>query len=101
MRSVGNNAFKLSLIVIFGLAQTLAQNPLTPVSVDAITSEQIDSQGLRGIDDITRLAPGVTFTRTGMTATGNFNDEGSDIAIRGIESTAGTSTLSASLPSSG
>jgi iron complex outermembrane recepter protein len=64
----------------------------TPVSVDAITSEQIDSQGLRGIDDITRLAPGVTFTRTGMTATGNFNDEGSDIAIRGIESTAGTST---------
>jgi iron complex outermembrane recepter protein len=64
----------------------------TPVSVDAITPEQIDAQGLRGIDDITRVAPGVTFTRTGMTATGNFNDEGSDIAIRGIESTAGTST---------
>ncbi len=64
----------------------------TPVSVDAITPEQIDSQGLRSIDDVTRVAPGVTFERTGMTATGNFNDEGSDIAIRGVESTAGTST---------
>jgi outer membrane receptor protein involved in Fe transport len=64
----------------------------TPASIDAITPDQIDNQGLRGIDDITRVAPGVTFNRTGMTATGNFNDEGSDIAIRGIESTAGTST---------
>ena len=64
----------------------------TPISVDAITPQQIDSEGLRSIDDITRLAPGVTFERTGMTATGNFNDEGSDIAIRGVESTAGTST---------
>lgn len=69
---------------------TLLQD--TPVSVDAITPQQIDSQGLRSIDDITRVAPGVTFERTGMSATGNFNDEGSDIAIRGIESTAGTST---------
>jgi iron complex outermembrane receptor protein len=64
----------------------------TPVSVDAITPEQIDSQGLRSIDDVTRVAPGVTFERTGMTATGNFNDEGTDIAIRGVESTAGAST---------
>jgi iron complex outermembrane recepter protein len=64
----------------------------TPVSVDAITPEEIDNAGLRSIDDITRLAPGVTFNRTGMTATGNFNDEGTDLAIRGIESTAGAST---------
>lgn len=64
----------------------------TPVSLDAYTAERIDQQGLRSMDDVTRLTPGVTFSRSGMTATGNFNDEGSDIAIRGIESTAGTST---------
>jgi outer membrane receptor protein involved in Fe transport len=64
----------------------------TPVSVEAFTADRLDSQGIRGVDDLTRLTPGVTFQRNGVTATGNYNDENSDIAIRGIDSSAGAST---------
>ena len=64
----------------------------TPVSVEAFTADRLDAQGIRGVDDLTRLTPGVTFTRNGVTATGNYNDENSDIAIRGIDSSAGAST---------
>jgi iron complex outermembrane recepter protein len=63
-----------------------------PVSVSAFSQVQLDAQGLKNIDDLTRLAPGVTFSRTGMTSSGNYNDETSDINIRGIDSSAGTST---------
>lgn len=61
-----------------------------PISVTAFTQEKIDQQGLRSIDDLTRLTPGVTFQRNGTSQ--NYNDEGSDVNIRGIDSTAGTST---------
>ncbi|MDP9064753.1 MAG: TonB-dependent receptor plug domain-containing protein, partial [Pseudomonadota bacterium] len=61
-----------------------------PISVTAFTQERLDQQGLRSIDDITRLTPGITFQRNGTSQ--NYNDEGSDINIRGIDSTAGTST---------
>jgi iron complex outermembrane receptor protein len=64
-----------------------------PVSATAFTQEKLDVQGLRSIDDLTRLTPGVTFQRNGTTSSGNFNDEDSDINIRGIDSTAGTSTV--------
>jgi len=64
----------------------------TPASVEAFTGDRLDAQGIRGIDDLTRLTPGVTFQRNGVTATGNYNDENSDIAIRGIDSSAGAST---------
>ena len=64
-----------------------------PVSATAFSQEKLDVQGLRSIDDLTRLTPGVTFQRDGTTASGNFNDEDSDINIRGIDSTAGTSTV--------
>jgi iron complex outermembrane receptor protein len=49
-------------------------------------------QGLKNIDDLARLSPGLTFQRNGMSSSGNYNDEGSDINIRGVDSTAGTST---------
>jgi iron complex outermembrane recepter protein len=64
-----------------------------PVSATAFTQEKLDVQGLRSIDDLTRLTPGVTFQRDGTTSAGNFNDEDSDINIRGVDSTAGTSTV--------
>jgi iron complex outermembrane recepter protein len=64
-----------------------------PISVSAFTQEMLDAQGLRSIDDLTRLTPGVTFQRNGIGASGNYNDEASDINIRGIDSTAGTSTV--------
>src|ERR1035438_1785822 len=63
-----------------------------PISVSSFSQEQLDAQGLRNIDDLTRLSPGVTFLRTGVGSSGNFNDESTDISIRGIDSSAGTST---------
>jgi iron complex outermembrane receptor protein len=64
----------------------------TPISILAISPVQMDAQGLRSIDDLTRIAPAVTFQRVGATADNNFNDENSNIAIRGIDSNAGAST---------
>jgi iron complex outermembrane recepter protein len=64
-----------------------------PVSATAFSQEKLDAQGLRSIDDLTRLTPGVTFQRDATTSSGNFNDEDSDINIRGVDSTAGTSTV--------
>lgn len=63
------------------------------VSATAFTQEKLDVQGLRNIDDLTRLTPGMTFQRDATTSAGNFNDEDSDINIRGVDSTAGTSTV--------
>ncbi|HKX77072.1 MAG TPA: TonB-dependent receptor [Novosphingobium sp.] len=56
-----------------------------PVSVTAFDQAKLDQQGVRRVDDITRLTPGVVFTRTGFA--GN-----NQIAIRGISSTVGAST---------
>jgi iron complex outermembrane receptor protein len=63
-----------------------------PISIMAFSQEKLDSQGLKNIDDLARLSPGITFQRNGMSSSGNYNDEGSDINIRGVDSTAGTST---------
>ncbi len=63
-----------------------------PISVTAFSQEKLDAEGLHSIDDLTRLSPGVAFQRNGMSSSGNYNDEGSDINIRGVDSTAGTST---------
>ena len=61
-----------------------------PVSVSAFTQEKLDKQALRGIDDLARFTPGVTFTRNGLS--GNYNDASNSIAIRGIDSSAGAAT---------
>ena len=63
-----------------------------PISISAYSQEKLDAQSLRTIDDLSRLSPGVTFARNGFSSTGNYNDEGSDINIRGVDSAAGTST---------
>jgi iron complex outermembrane recepter protein len=63
-----------------------------PITVTAFSQEKLDAEGLHSIDDLTRLSPGVAFQRNGMSSAGNYNDEGSDINIRGVDSTAGTST---------
>ncbi len=64
-----------------------------PISVTAFSQEKIDAQGVRSIDDLARLTPGVTFQRNAMSSAGNYNDEGTNINIRGVDSTAGTSTI--------
>jgi iron complex outermembrane receptor protein len=63
-----------------------------PISVTAFSQEKMDAQGLKSIDDLSRLSPGLTFQRNGTGSSADYNDEGSDINIRGIDSTAGTST---------
>jgi len=63
-----------------------------PISVSAFTQEKIDAQGIRSVDDLTASTPGVNFERMGLSAASNYNDENSDIAIRGIDSSAGAST---------
>jgi len=63
-----------------------------PMSIITFSQEKLDQEGLRSIDDLSRLTPGITFVRNGMSDSGNYNDEDSDISIRGIDSTAGAST---------
>jgi len=50
---------------------------------DGVQQEKMDMQGLRNIDDVTRLTPGVAFSRNGTGSSANYNDESSDINIRG------------------
>jgi iron complex outermembrane recepter protein len=59
-----------------------------PISVSVYSQAAMDAQGTRVIDDIARLTPGVNFIRGSI----NNNAESSDIAIRGIDSTAGAAT---------
>jgi len=59
-----------------------------PISVSVFNQATMDAQGTRDIDDIARLTPGLAFTRGAV----NNNSESSDIAIRGIDSTAGAAT---------
>ena len=63
-----------------------------PISVIAFSQEKLDAEGLHNVDDLVRLSPGVNFQRNGMSSSGNYNDEGSDINIRGVDSAAGTAT---------
>ncbi len=58
-----------------------------PISVAAFTSERMDQQGIRSIDDIAQFTPGITFSRTD-----NRNAGASAISIRGISSTVAAST---------
>ncbi len=63
-----------------------------PISLTAFTQQSLDALSINAVDDVMRLTPGVTFVRNGLYTTSNYNDEGSDINIRGIDSTAGAST---------
>lgn len=63
-----------------------------PISLSTFSQEKLDAQGLKDIDDLARLTPGLTFSRTGVGNSTNYNDENSDINIRGIDSAAGAST---------
>jgi iron complex outermembrane receptor protein len=58
-----------------------------PISIAAYSQEALDEQGVRSIDDIASITPGVTLTRGDQRNAGAAN-----IAIRGISSTAGSAT---------
>ncbi|MBB3859520.1 outer membrane receptor protein involved in Fe transport [Novosphingobium hassiacum] len=57
------------------------------LSVAAYSQEKLDQQGVRQVDDVARLTPGVTFSRGDQRNAGAAN-----ISIRGISSTAGSAT---------
>jgi outer membrane receptor protein involved in Fe transport len=54
-----------------------------PLSVTAFTQEKMDSQGVRTVEDVMRLTPGIVFTPGRLS---------SNIAVRGITSAAGSAT---------
>jgi iron complex outermembrane recepter protein len=58
-----------------------------PISVTALSRDRMDQQGVRRIDDIARLTPGVSFARADAR-----NGQAATISIRGIASGAGAST---------
>jgi outer membrane receptor protein involved in Fe transport len=58
-----------------------------PLSISAFSQENLDARGVRNVDDIARLTPGITFTRSDAR-----NGQAANIAIRGINSNAGAST---------
>jgi iron complex outermembrane recepter protein len=58
-----------------------------PISISAFGEEQMEVQGIRSVDDIARLAPGIQFSRSGF-----GTDLGSTISIRGVSSAAGQAT---------
>ncbi len=62
-----------------------------PISITAFSQEKMDIQGIKAIDDIARLAPGIQFTRGGGGSVGS-DLAGTSISIRGISSSAGDST---------
>src|SRR3569833_2053071 len=55
-----------------------------PISITAFTQEQMDSQGLRQVDDLVRFTPGLNINHIG--------NGGNDVSIRGISSAAGAGT---------
>jgi len=58
-----------------------------PISISAYDQEALDEQSVRRVDDIARISPGITFTKS---SGGNGNQ--TNIAIRGVTSTIGAST---------
>jgi len=56
-----------------------------PLSITALTAEAMEDQGVKGIDDIARLTPGLNFQTANSLGT-------TDISIRGVQSLVGTPT---------
>lgn len=70
-------------------AQRRAENILkVPISITSFSPEQIDKQGIRQIEDLSRLAPSLVFSRTA----GVSGNNGTNISIRGIASDVGSAT---------
>jgi iron complex outermembrane receptor protein len=64
-----------------------------PISISSFSQQKLDAEGIRSIDDLARATPGVLLERNAIGATGNFNDEDTDINIRGVDSSAGAGTV--------
>jgi iron complex outermembrane receptor protein len=60
-----------------------------PLTIQAVTSEQIEVQGLKTAQDVARTVPAL---RIGPTNSGAANVNNTDVAIRGVRSTTGAPT---------
>ncbi|MXO66683.1 TonB-dependent receptor [Altericroceibacterium endophyticum] len=58
-----------------------------PASIAAFSQEKMDDQGVRSVEDLTRLTPGLNFRRESR-----FSGSNTNISIRGIQSTDGAAT---------
>ncbi len=76
----------LDEIVVTATRQSVALSKVS-LSVSAYNQETLDLQGVRNVDDIARLTPGVAFERTAR-----YNSSQSNITVRGIRSTSGVPT---------
>jgi outer membrane receptor protein involved in Fe transport len=74
---------RLEEVTVTATRQTEALSRV-PISVTAFTQEQMDSQGLKEVDDLVRYTPGLNLNRAA--------NGGNDISIRGISSSAGAAT---------
>jgi outer membrane receptor protein involved in Fe transport len=81
-----NSGGGLQEIVVTAQRRTQSLQDVS-ISVTAFNQEQMDAQGVRSIDDIARLTPGITFQRADAR-----NGADSTISIRGIASSAGAAT---------
>lgn len=81
-----------SLQEITVTAQKRTENVLTvPISISAVSQAVIDQRGVKDIDDLSRLVPGVSLTLP-PTSTTPESTGGRIVAIRGISATAGSAT---------
>ena len=74
---------KLEEIIVTATRQARLLSTV-PISASAFSEKTFDAQGVKQIDDIALITPGVTFTRG--------NSGSTQIAIRGISSDSGAST---------
>ncbi|MBG6120433.1 MULTISPECIES: TonB-dependent receptor [unclassified Sphingobium] len=58
-----------------------------PISITALGRQSLDSRGVRSIDDLSKFAPGLNFSRTNITQNSTTN-----ISIRGVSSNSGAGT---------
>jgi outer membrane receptor protein involved in Fe transport len=77
---VAKNSTNVSEIVVTATRREQALSKV-PESVSAFTAKKMDIQGIKTFADVSKFTPGVT-----------FDQDSHDISIRGIESTAGSST---------
>ncbi|MEJ0040691.1 MAG: TonB-dependent receptor [Gammaproteobacteria bacterium] len=68
----------LEEVFVTATRQSLSVNKV-PISMTAVTSENLEKQGVKDVQDLTRMVPGMTFRR-------DANDGNPDISIRGVKS---------------
>lgn len=84
--AIEDTSAELQVIVV--TAQRRAERlQEVPISVSAYSQRAMDARGMRTIEDVSRLTPGVSLVHGT-----NYNSESSNIAIRGIDSNAGAAT---------